>query len=131
MWIQTLKVNNFKDSSCISHNKLFIFLFIASAASFCCLGCRKSFIALSSFHIHLRPSSMCAMTNPEPFICHRCNQQFTKLEYLQQYIRTHENIAQDKHCSYCEKSFLSNTLLRRHLRTHTGHKPYSIVERVL
>ena len=67
---------------------------------------------------------MCAEANPHPFTCHECNQQFTKLEYLQQYIWTHENGTQDKHCSHCGKSFMSKTLLRRHLRTHTGHKFY-------
>ena len=67
---------------------------------------------------------MCAKANPQTFTCHKCNQQFTKSEYLQQHVQTHENGAQDKHCSHCGKSFMSNTLLQRHLMSHTGDKPY-------
>ena len=102
----------------------FFFLFTESAASYCCLGCGESFIAHTSFHIHLRQSSMCAEANPQPFTCHKCNQQFTKLEYLQQHVWRHANSFQDKHCSHCGKSFMSNSLLWRHLRTRTGYKPY-------
>ena len=65
---------------------------------------------------------MCAKANPDSFTCHKCNEHFTKLEYLQQHVQTHENIGQDKHCPHGGKSFISSTLPQIYLRTHTECK---------
>ena len=71
-----------------------------------------------------RQLNVCAKANPQTFTCHKCNERFTKLEYLQQHVWTYENVAPDQDFSHGERSFMSSTLLHTHFRTHTGDKPY-------
>ena len=100
------------------------FLVTASTANFCCRGCGGSFSEETTFRIHFKHSSKCTMDNPQVFTCLKCHQHFTELEYLQQHIKTHENLSKDKQCSYCGRSFSWNSHLQVHLRTHTGDKPF-------
>ena len=100
------------------------FLITASPANFFCRGCGGSFSEERSFYIHLKHSSKCGMAHPQTFTCLKCHQQFTQFEFLQQHIRKHGNLVQDKQCSYCEKSFSQHCCLQAHIWTHTGDKPY-------
>ena len=100
------------------------FLVTPSTANFCYHGCGVSFSEETSFRIHLKHSSKCSVANPQIFTCLRCHQHFTQLEYLEQHIKTHENLSKDKQCSYCGRSFSLNRDLQVHLRTHTGDKPF-------
>ena len=100
------------------------FLVTASTSNFCCRGCGGSFSEETSFRIHLKHSSKCTLANPQVFTCLKGHQHFTQLEYLQQHIKTHENLSKDTQCSYCGRSFSRNRDLQVHIRTHTGDKPF-------
>ena len=113
---------------------LVIIVFIASCynptAYFCCCRCGVSFCEESSFRIHLKFSSACAMAHPQTFTCLEYNQCFIELECFQQDIRKHGNIVQGKQCFYCGTTFSRigyRGNLQMHIRIHTEGNPYKCI----
>ncbi|KAG5285657.1 hypothetical protein AALO_G00005920 [Alosa alosa] len=57
-------------------------------------------------------------------VCSICKKGFTTLSYLRKHLRSHSG-ERPFTCSICFKHFLCSSHLTIHLRTHTGERPYA------
>ena len=106
---------------------------------FQCSLCSNSFTKKGNLARHYRYH-----TNDKRYKCHVCSKRFVRQECLYSHARKHsskelsgadpsegylinKNVGLYKNhtCSYCNRSFSLSTNLRRHIRLHTGEKPYS------
>ena len=102
---------------------------------FKCDRCGKAFSMRSSLKRH-----MAVHTGEKPYECGTCGLHFSYNETLKQHCRRKhgkstssdsvpttagdEQSAKDQTCSICGKLWWSPSKLKRHMRSHTGEKPY-------
>ncbi|MCL4154706.1 UNVERIFIED_CONTAM: hypothetical protein GTU68_014409, partial [Idotea baltica] len=110
-----------------------------------CSFCGRGFLKLQNLQRHVRTH-----TGEKPFFCNICGRGFVRMQNLQRHVRTHtgekpyfcnlcdyrakisssvyRHIRYTKEdrvtCPHCFKLFGQAEDLRRHVRTHTGEKPY-------
>ncbi|XP_019872478.2 zinc finger protein 20-like isoform X1 [Aethina tumida] len=84
-----------------------------------CKLCSYSARTSSSLHIHMSTHAN------ERHMCEVCSKTFKSKRNLKDHLRR-KHCQEKKHkCKYCDKTFLEIYMLNKHLRTHTGLRPYS------
>uniref|UniRef100_A0A8C6S8Y9 C2H2-type domain-containing protein n=1 Tax=Neogobius melanostomus TaxID=47308 RepID=A0A8C6S8Y9_9GOBI len=93
-----------------------------------CSMCDKTFVHKGHLQTHTR-----SHTGDKPYSCSHCPKTFSRKNNLQVHMRTHrESAAADeaegkkKHeCPFCLKRFWTKQDSVRHIRVHTGERPFS------
>ena len=90
-----------------------------------CFRCHKSFRNIMNLRSHVR--AVHVMNGDKNKLCHLCPAKFKWSATLKQHIdEIHEGNKHAK-CQYCEKTFYSNSQLRRHERCHGLHQSKFVV----
>ncbi|XP_063995568.1 zinc finger protein 436-like [Diachasmimorpha longicaudata] len=82
-----------------------------------CSKCNAKFSRPSLLKRH-----MSVHTKERPFACETCNRRFAMMGQLNFHRKFHENPRY--RCKFCEKPFLRPSDMEKHMRTHTGEKPF-------
>lgn len=88
-----------------------------------CLHCEKRFAVKRDLEQHTNRIHL----NIRPFKCDRCDKAYVSSSSLKEHIRmTHEGYKRPLKypCPTCHKVFDRNQILKTHIRTHTGERPY-------
>ena len=93
------------------------FVFIKSGKhTYGCERCGKFFSTTSILKSHLE-----SHRQPIPYPCRNCNRSF---KCFDKYLNHRCRVKKSRECSDCSKVFCSVYALRRHVRLHTGEKPF-------
>ncbi|XP_061663511.1 snail family zinc finger 1b [Syngnathoides biaculeatus] len=93
-----------------------------------CVYCGKSYGSVSALSCHQTPRPCVASPPAESpasrpaFRCKHCPKEYTSLGALKMHIRSHTLPCV---CPTCGKAFSRPWLLRGHIRTHTGERPFA------
>ncbi|XP_019550996.2 zinc finger protein 564 [Aedes albopictus] len=91
--------------------------------SYVCDYCPLRYINRKSYILHMQ--CLHENINSDGYTCDDCGQFFTQKRAFSTHIYKHRAIREGKFkCDHCGKAFSSSALLTRHLRIHTGEKPY-------
>jgi len=65
-------------------------------------------------------------SRPKSYCCDVCGLEFTSSRDLRAHLRGHdESLLPSYECCECKRTFLWPSHLERHMRTHTGDRPYT------
>ncbi|XP_062842197.1 zinc finger and BTB domain-containing protein 40 [Trichomycterus rosablanca] len=86
---------------------------------YACEDCGAKFAANSSLKNHMR-----LHTGEKPYQCVHCDMRFTVAASLSYHTKKKHAEGKMFECQYCSATFAQSIELTRHVRTHTGDKPY-------
>ncbi|XP_062575876.1 zinc finger and BTB domain-containing protein 49-like [Saccostrea cucullata] len=92
-----------------------------SKRKFTCEECGRNFNHLSTLESHRKVHT----GGDRSYVCEICGKRFPPRNTLR-HARMHSQTRECK-CPYCDKSFNEKDQLQKHLRLHTGEKPYKYV----
>ena len=86
-----------------------------------CEECNVSLKSLHHYERHIRAHQ----SRRGPFTCETCGKTFQLKHQYQRHCRLHWNDDKKKYkCHVCDRAFLQQEFLRRHLLTHSGESPF-------
>lgn len=92
-----------------------------------CNYCNKTFLHYGTLTVHSAQHQQ-----PLPYLCKLCNFNFATYKEIAEHRKTthpYQSVFHERpnclfHCQYCEKSFTHEVALIKHIRMHTGERPY-------